>query len=160
MLPFECCCTVQAEVQALQGEIESLVSACECDSSSFSTAYSQAALQEQHAALQQAEAAAAAGVAQLKQSFKEKHQALTQQKAAALHLKQQVSDSHAAISSVKQLIAAESAASTELMGQLQLAETEGPAAQQLAALKQELGRREEGLLEQKCRWGGVINGCW
>jgi hypothetical protein len=54
-------------------------------------------------------------------------------------------------------------AGTVLMAQLQVAEVDGPAAQQLLQLKNELARREEGLLEQKCRWGrgrGVYTAIW
>lgn len=143
---------MQAGVKALQGEVEALVSALESDSSSFSSQFGPAAMQQQELTLQQEEAAAEAEVAALMQALRDKRQSLTQQQAAAKEAKQQVVNSQAAVVSVKQLIAAESAASTALMSQLQEAEADGPAAKQLAQLKQELAGREDGLLQQKCRW--------
>lgn len=136
----------------MQAELDSLVSACESDSSSFSTAYGPDALQQQDTTLQQQQAAAEAEVMGLMQQLREKRQSLLQQQAAAVQLKQRVQDSQAALADVRQLIAAESAASTELLTELQAAEREGPAAQQLLKLRQDLAGREEALLQQKCRW--------
>lgn len=143
---------LQADIKALQAELESLVTSLEDDSSAFSTAFSQAALAQQEATQQAEEAAAEALAMQLMQQLREKRQALTQQQTSAKALKQHVLDSQAALGDVKQLIAAESAASSELMAQLQEAESEGSTAQQLAGLRQELAEREEALLQQKCRW--------
>lgn len=128
------------------------MSSFEQHSTSFSTTHSQAALQQQEDALQHQQAAAEANVAQLMQQLRAKRQALTQQQAAAKALKQQVQDSHAAVSDVKQQVAAEAAVSTELMLQLQSAESEeGVEAQLLVQLRRELAGREEGLLQHKCR---------
>lgn len=143
---------MQAGVKALQVEVETLVSSLESDSSSFSSRFGTAAMQQQELNLQQEEAAAEEAVAALMQALLDKRQSLTQQQAAAKDAKQQVVNSQAAVVSVKQLIAAESAASTALMSQLQEAEADGPAAKQLPQVKQELTGREDGLLQQKCRW--------
>lgn len=135
----------------MQAELESLVSCFESDSRTFSSAYSAEALAQQDAAVQQQEAAAEALASQLMQQLRDKRQLLTQQQSSAKGLKQQVVDSQAALSDVRQLIAGESAASTELMVQLQEAERDGPAAKQLAQLQAELAGREEALLKQRCR---------
>jgi HSP90 family molecular chaperone len=149
------CDDVQGDVEALQAELESLVSAGEADSTTFSTAYGQDALQQQEAALQQQQAEAEAEVTHLMQQLREKRQSLLQQQAAAVELKQRVQDGKAALADVRQLIAAESAASTELLTQLQEAEREGLAALQLLRLRQNLAGREDALLQQKCRWVAI-----
>lgn len=48
-------------------------------------------------------------------------------------------------------IANESSTSNDLMLELEQAQHDGPAAQQLARLKQELSHREEELINQQCR---------
>jgi hypothetical protein len=132
------------------------VSACEADSTRFSTAFGQEALQQQETGLQQQQAVAEAEVTCLMQQLREKRQSLMQQQAAAVEMKQRVQDGQAALADVRQLIAAESAASTELLTQLQEAEREGPAAQQLLRLRQDLTGREDALLQQKCRWDATL----
>jgi hypothetical protein len=60
---------------------------------------------------------------------------------------------------LKQQVAAESSLSTELLLQLEHAQREGPAAQQLARLKNELAEREEEQLCQRCRCAAAAAAC-